>query len=79
MSNSDFYPSANTSFINDSDFYPSANTSFVSSHTRYEYIPRRSDSEDGTDEDVQERRLVIGLDYGTTYTGMLLVPLRFCC
>ena len=74
MSNSDFYPSANTSFINNSDFYPSANTSFISSHTQYEHIPREDDLQGRANEDEQETRLVIGLDYGATYTGMLSQP-----
>jgi hypothetical protein len=52
--------------------YHSEHTSFVSSHTEQDYIPRRDHLGGRTNEDVQETRLVIGLDYGTTYTGMLL-------
>ena len=52
--------------------YHSEHTSFVSSRTDHEYIPRTDNLEGRTNEGVQETRLVIGLDYGTTYTGILL-------
>jgi len=51
--------------------YHSEHTSFVSSRTDHEYISRTDNSEGRTNGDVQETRLVIGLDYGTTYTGAL--------
>jgi len=59
--------------MDDSDLgYHSERTSLVSSHTDHEYSPRTDNLKGRTHEGVQETRLVIGLDYGTTYTGMLL-------
>jgi hypothetical protein len=52
--------------------YHSENTSYVFSHADDEYSSTRSNLEERLNEVVQETRLVIGLDYGTTYTGMLL-------
>jgi hypothetical protein len=60
--------------------YHSENTSIVSSHTDHEYTSTTGNSEGRMNEDVQETRLVIGLDYGTTYTGMLVeIDSDHCC
>jgi len=71
MNGSDFYPSSNTSFVNNSDFYPSENASFASSLKGHESSHERVNLGEWINEDVQETRLVIGLEYGTTYTSML--------
>jgi hypothetical protein len=53
--------------------YHSENTSFAFSTTERDSISTRGNSEGKIVQDVQETRLVIGLDYGTTYTGISLM------
>jgi hypothetical protein len=50
--------------------YHSENTSFAFSNADDDTISTGTRSEGKIAQDVQETRLVIGLDYGTTYTGM---------
>ena len=49
--------------------YHSENTSFAFSNADHDSISTKANSEGKIVQDVQETRLVIGLDYGTTYTG----------
>jgi hypothetical protein len=51
--------------------YHSENTSTAFSNTESDSFSTRGNSEGKIIQDVQETRLVIGLDYGTTYTGIL--------
>ena len=51
--------------------YQSENPSFAFSH--HEDDSLKENSEGKIVQDVEETRLVIGLDYGTTYTGMFNV------
>jgi hypothetical protein len=58
---------------NESSMDHSENTSFVFSNADRDSVSISTRNSEGKIiQDVQETRLVIGLDYGTTYTGMLL-------
>jgi hypothetical protein len=59
--------------------YHSENTSFAFSNTERDSISTRANSEGKIVQDLQETRLVIGLDYGTTYTGNSSVYIVGAC
>jgi hypothetical protein len=66
---------------NESSIDHSENASFAFSNADRDSVSISTRNSEGKIfQDVQETRLVIGLDYGTTYTGMLLTHIldRVC-